>query len=64
MYGAVGLDIESQFLVVSALFNTIVADFVFDVFDRRMDRIDSNDTDGVARLFILVGGHSRALSRW
>ena len=46
-------DIEGELLIVRFLLHTVVADFILHILDRSVNRVDSNDSDGVARLFVL-----------
>ena len=56
MDGTIGGDVERQFLIVGLLLDTIVGDLVLHVLYRRVDGVDSDDTNGVIAFLVLLGG--------
>ena len=55
--GPVGLDVEGELLIVSALLYAIVVDGIHDLLDGGVYGVDGDDTDGVGGTLVLVGGH-------
>ena len=55
--GAVSSDFDRQFLVVGTLLDTELVNRDHDVADRCVDRIDSEGTDRIVLLTILITGH-------
>jgi hypothetical protein len=55
MDGTIGLDVESELLIVGALLDTVVVNLILHILDGSMDRIDSDNTDSGIGILVLVG---------